>query len=263
MIFEGLTKIGLRPAYPAVWGSGRSSSSTTRRPFSTGTTSSTAGRWRKTLPAPPLSGSSRPTPALLRSPASPGVGHLEVAKHRGRQAQEGPWSSPVKPFGCMPSTQSDGVQTKVISDYPDSIFIPIETSGDAEVNVRSRIQMKLFEARQKARRSSIAFSRTRGSRGRRQPPTRQPIRTGSAPWSPARTRTARERRPHSPRRTPKAIRRERSVRHAFRRVQDKAHEGDYHQGKDRPRREEAAGLAERIVRNRTPWPGKRNPDLHA
>jgi hypothetical protein len=32
----------------------------------------------------------------------------------------------------------------------DSIFIPIETSGDGEVNIKSRVQMKLFEARAKA-----------------------------------------------------------------------------------------------------------------
>jgi hypothetical protein len=33
----------------------------------------------------------------------------------------------------------------------DSIFIPIETSGDGEVNIKSRVQMKLFEAKVKAR----------------------------------------------------------------------------------------------------------------
>ncbi len=57
----------------------------------------------------------------------------------------------LKPFGCMPSTMSDGVQSKVVADYKAAIFIPIETSGDAEVNVRSRVQMKLYEARIKAR----------------------------------------------------------------------------------------------------------------
>jgi hypothetical protein len=57
----------------------------------------------------------------------------------------------IKPFGCMPSTQSDGVQSKVVSKLKDSIFIPIETSGDGEVNVKSRVQMKLFEAKVRAR----------------------------------------------------------------------------------------------------------------
>jgi hypothetical protein len=54
-------------------------------------------------------------------------------------------------LGCMPSTQSDGVQSKVVAKLKDSIFIPIETSGDGEVNIKSRVQMKLFEAKVKAR----------------------------------------------------------------------------------------------------------------
>jgi predicted nucleotide-binding protein (sugar kinase/HSP70/actin superfamily) len=55
----------------------------------------------------------------------------------------------VKPFGCMPSIQSDGVQSKVARDL-GSIFISVETSGDAEANVKSRIQMRLYEAKRKA-----------------------------------------------------------------------------------------------------------------
>jgi predicted nucleotide-binding protein (sugar kinase/HSP70/actin superfamily) len=58
----------------------------------------------------------------------------------------------VKPFGCMPSTQSDGVQTWVVEDYPGMIFLPIETSGDGEVMAHSRVQMALGPARAKARR---------------------------------------------------------------------------------------------------------------
>jgi len=58
----------------------------------------------------------------------------------------------VKPFGCMPSTQSDGVQTRVVEDYPGMIFLPIETSGDGEVLAHSRVQMALGPARAKARR---------------------------------------------------------------------------------------------------------------
>jgi len=57
----------------------------------------------------------------------------------------------VKPFGCMPSSGvSDGVQTIVTEMYPQAIFLPIETSGDAAVNVYSRVQMQLFKARQVA-----------------------------------------------------------------------------------------------------------------
>ena len=58
----------------------------------------------------------------------------------------------VKPFGCMPSSGvSDGVQSLIGSQYPEAIFLPIETTGDGAVNVYSRVQMMLFKARQKAR----------------------------------------------------------------------------------------------------------------
>lgn len=57
----------------------------------------------------------------------------------------------VKPFGCLPSTASDGVQAKVTSDYPNVIYLSLETSGDSEVNFKSRAQMKLFEAKQNAK----------------------------------------------------------------------------------------------------------------
>lgn len=81
-----------------------------------------------------------------------GEGHLEIAKnilaHKENKAH---LVISVKPFGCMPSTQCDGVQVKVMSDYKSGLFIPIETSGDGEVNVKSRIQMKLHEAREKAK----------------------------------------------------------------------------------------------------------------
>jgi len=80
-----------------------------------------------------------------------GEGHLEVAKHlyylKHKKAH---MILSIKPFGCMPSTQSDGAQAKVISDYPETVFISVETSGDAEVNVKSRILMKLFEAKKLA-----------------------------------------------------------------------------------------------------------------
>jgi hypothetical protein len=81
-----------------------------------------------------------------------GEGHLEVTKHiyMVRHAKAHMMIS-VKPFGCMPSTISDGVQAKVVSDLADTVFIPIETTGDGEVLVKSRVQMKLQEAKEKAR----------------------------------------------------------------------------------------------------------------
>jgi hypothetical protein len=58
----------------------------------------------------------------------------------------------LKPFGCMPSTQSDGAQAAVVSHYKDIIYLPIETSGEGEVNAHSRVQMALGEAKNKAKR---------------------------------------------------------------------------------------------------------------
>ena len=81
-----------------------------------------------------------------------GEGHLEIGKNIMTAVEKhAQMVISLKPFGCMPSTMSDGVQSKVVADYKDAIYIPIETSGDGEVNVRSRVQMKLYEAKMKAR----------------------------------------------------------------------------------------------------------------
>jgi predicted nucleotide-binding protein (sugar kinase/HSP70/actin superfamily) len=78
-----------------------------------------------------------------------GEGNLEIGEaihHAGRV--DGFIS--VKPFGCMPSSGvSDGVQAKITSMHPDLNFLSIETSGDNEVNILSRVSMMLFQARQK------------------------------------------------------------------------------------------------------------------
>ncbi len=57
----------------------------------------------------------------------------------------------VKPFGCMPSTQSDAVQGAVQGAYGDILFLPIETSGEGEVSALSRVQMMLSEAKKKTK----------------------------------------------------------------------------------------------------------------
>ncbi len=81
-----------------------------------------------------------------------GEGHLEIGKNiMATKEHQAHMVISMKPFGCMPSTQSDGVQSKVVADFKDAIYIPIETSGDGEVNVKSRMQMKLYEAKMKAR----------------------------------------------------------------------------------------------------------------
>ena len=87
------------------------------------------------------------------SRAGGGEGHLEVAKniyYCNRELCQMVLS--LKPFGCMPSTQSDGAQAAVVSRYSDMIYLPIETSGEGEINAHSRVQMALGDARQKARR---------------------------------------------------------------------------------------------------------------
>ena len=80
-----------------------------------------------------------------------GEGHMEVGKHilmvKEKKAH---MVVSVKPFGCMPSTQSDGVQAKVVEDLGGSLFVSVETSGDAEANVKSRILMTLYEAKMRA-----------------------------------------------------------------------------------------------------------------
>jgi len=81
-----------------------------------------------------------------------GEGHLEVAKniYYGAKGYAHMVMS-LKPFGCMPSAQSDGAQAAVVAQYPDLNFIPIETSGEGDVNAHSRAQMALGEAKTKAK----------------------------------------------------------------------------------------------------------------
>lgn len=84
--------------------------------------------------------------------ASGGEGHLEVAKniyYSNKSLAHMVLS--LKPFGCMPSTQSDGAQSAVVNLYKDMIYLPIETSGEGEINAHSRVQMALGEAKVKAK----------------------------------------------------------------------------------------------------------------
>jgi predicted nucleotide-binding protein (sugar kinase/HSP70/actin superfamily) len=81
-----------------------------------------------------------------------GEGHLEIGKNIYYHIHHlTHMVLAVKPFGCMPSSQSDGVQSAVVNKYRDMIFLPIETSGEGEVNAHSRVQMALGEAKAKAR----------------------------------------------------------------------------------------------------------------
>ena len=86
------------------------------------------------------------------SRAAGGEGHLEVAKniyYSNKNLCHMVLS--LKPFGCLPSTQSDGAQAAVTEHHRDIIYLPIETSGEGEINAHSRVQMALGNARIKAR----------------------------------------------------------------------------------------------------------------
>ncbi|MBP1623086.1 MAG: Activator of (R)-2-hydroxyglutaryl-CoA dehydratase [Acidobacteria bacterium] len=94
-----------------------------------------------------------------------GEGYLEVGKniyyHNHKLCH---MVLSLKPFGCLPSSQSDGIQSAVTSRFKDMIFLPIETSGEGEVNAQSRVQMALGEAKAKAK---AEFQEALSSTGKR------------------------------------------------------------------------------------------------
>ncbi len=94
-----------------------------------------------------------------------GEGHLEVGKNvYYTKNQLCHMVLALKPFGCMPSSQSDGVQSAVANHFKEMIFLPIETSGEGEINAHSRVQMALGEAKVKAR---MEFEQALKSTGKR------------------------------------------------------------------------------------------------
>ncbi len=100
---------------------------------------------------------------FYNSRAGGGEGHLEVAKNIYYSNKDlAHMVLSLKPFGCMPSTQSDGAQAAVTGTYKDMIFLPVETSGEGEINAHSRVQMALGEAKNKAK---LEFQETLNSAG--------------------------------------------------------------------------------------------------
>ena len=80
-----------------------------------------------------------------------GEGHLEVAKTLYyTQKKMYHMVLALKPFGCLPSVQSDAVQASLVERFPEVSFLPVETSADGEIHAHSRTQMALSEARAKA-----------------------------------------------------------------------------------------------------------------
>lgn len=97
--------------------------------------------------------------------AQGGEGHQEVGKNVYYSANYlCHMVLALKPFGCLPSSQSDGVQSAVVNRFPEMIFLPVETSGEGEINAHSRVQMALGEAKSKAK---LEFQRALASTGKR------------------------------------------------------------------------------------------------
>jgi predicted nucleotide-binding protein (sugar kinase/HSP70/actin superfamily) len=113
---------------------------------------------------PPQDELARLAQPFYNSLARGGEGHLEVGKTiyyaRHRKCH---MVLSLKPFGCLPSTQSDGVQSAVAAQLKDLNFLSIETSGEGELNAHSRVQMALGEAKAAARRE---FEEALGRTGR-------------------------------------------------------------------------------------------------
>jgi predicted nucleotide-binding protein (sugar kinase/HSP70/actin superfamily) len=94
-----------------------------------------------------------------------GEEHMEIGKtlyYTTRQAAHLVLS--LKPFGCMPSMQSDGVQSLVAERFKDMLFLPVETAADGELAAHSRVQMALVEARARAQ---AEFQRALDATGKR------------------------------------------------------------------------------------------------
>jgi predicted nucleotide-binding protein (sugar kinase/HSP70/actin superfamily) len=80
-----------------------------------------------------------------------GESYLEIGKHiYYTQRRSAHMVLSLKPFGCMPSMQSDGVQSLVMAHYRDTLYLPIETSPDGELEAHSRVQVALLDAKARA-----------------------------------------------------------------------------------------------------------------
>ncbi len=115
---------------------------------------------------PTSTSSSGSATRCYNSRAGGGEGHLEVAKNIYYSNKDlCHMVLSLKPFGCMPSTQTRRRRSRPWStSFKDMIYLPIETSGEGEINAHSRVQMALGEAKVKAKR------RVRRARPRRDRP---------------------------------------------------------------------------------------------
>jgi hypothetical protein len=89
-----------------------------------------------------------------------GEGHLEVAKNIYYTVhKKAHMVLSLKPFGCMPSSQSDRRPVRGDESLQGHDLPAIETSGEGEINAHSRVQMALGKRRPKPRPNSSKRSR--------------------------------------------------------------------------------------------------------
>jgi len=82
-----------------------------------------------------------------------GEGHLEVGKNLYYSKQRKcHMVLSLKPFGCLPSMQSDAVQASLVTRNPEMLFLSVETAGEGAIHAYSRVQMALADAKNEARR---------------------------------------------------------------------------------------------------------------
>jgi predicted nucleotide-binding protein (sugar kinase/HSP70/actin superfamily) len=87
-----------------------------------------------------------------------GEGHLEIGKtlYYSRNKHSHVILS-LKPFGCMPSSMSDGIMSSVTTHNPDILFSTIETGGEGIINMYSRTLLILDEAKEISKNEYIAY----------------------------------------------------------------------------------------------------------
>ncbi len=102
-------------------------------------------------PLPPQSELAKLAEPYFDTKLRGGEGHLEVGKNLYYTKNRlGHMVLALKPFGCLPSLQSDAVQAGLAERFPEMVFLSVETSADGEIHALSRVQMALAEARVKA-----------------------------------------------------------------------------------------------------------------
>jgi len=101
-------------------------------------------------PLPSMAAMLKLTRELYHPALFSGEGFMEIAEHiQAVRHDEADMVLSLKPFTCMPSVCSDAVQAKVEQQESGSVFLALEMNGDAMANSRSRILLKLSEAKEK------------------------------------------------------------------------------------------------------------------